>query len=29
MVFLQHWLRDHIQNVDQKYSDFLNAHGVR
>lgn len=28
LAFLQHWLRDHIQAVDQKYSDFLNSHGV-
>jgi hemerythrin len=28
MTFLQHWLRTHIQTVDQKYSDFLNSHGV-
>lgn len=28
MVFLQHWLRDHIQTIDQKYSEFLNSHGV-
>jgi len=29
MMFLQEWLRNHIQNVDQQYGDFLNAHGVR
>lgn len=28
MTFLQQWLRNHIQSVDQKYSDFLNAQGV-
>jgi hemerythrin len=28
MVFLQQWLRNHIQTVDQKYSEFLNSHGV-
>ncbi len=28
MTFLQKWLTDHIQSVDQKYGDFLNAHGV-
>jgi len=28
MVFLQQWLRNHIQTVDQRYSDFLNARGV-
>ncbi|MFZ0800064.1 MAG: bacteriohemerythrin [Terriglobales bacterium] len=28
MTFLQKWLTDHIQTVDQKYGDFLNAHGV-
>lgn len=29
MTFLQDWLRNHILTVDQKYSDFMNAHGVR
>ncbi len=29
MTFLQKWLTNHIQTVDQKYSDFCNAHGVR
>ena len=28
MTFLQQWLRNHIQSVDQQYSAFLNAHGV-
>ncbi len=28
MTFLQQWLRNHIQTVDQRYSDFLNSHGV-
>ena len=28
MTFLQNWIKDHIQGVDQRYSDFLNAHGV-
>ena len=28
MTFLQKWLTDHIQTVDQKYGDFLNAQGV-
>lgn len=28
MTFLQKWLTDHIQSVDNKYGDFLNAHGV-
>jgi hemerythrin len=28
MMFLQQWLRNHIPSVDQKYGDFLNAHGV-
>jgi len=27
--FLRYWLKDHIQNVDQRYGDFLNGHGVR
>jgi len=27
--FLQHWLIDHISNVDKKYSAHLNAAGVR
>ena len=26
--FLQNWLTGHIQDVDQKYGDFLNAQGV-
>jgi len=29
MTFLLDWLKHHIQTVDQKYSGFLNAHGVR
>jgi hemerythrin-like metal-binding protein len=29
MTFLQKWLTEHIQEVDQGYSDFLNAKGVR
>jgi hemerythrin len=29
MKFLQTWLTNHIHTVDQKYGDFLNAHGVR
>ncbi len=29
MSFLQKWLTNHIQKVDQKYSEFLNARGVR
>jgi hemerythrin len=29
MNFLQNWLKDHILKVDQKYSEFMNAHGVR
>ncbi|MGO9086188.1 MAG: bacteriohemerythrin [Candidatus Sulfotelmatobacter sp.] len=28
MTFLQRWITDHIQGVDQRYSDFLNANGV-
>ncbi len=28
MAFLQQWLRNHIQTVDQRYSEFLNAQGV-
>ena len=28
MTFLQQWLRNHIQTVDQRYRDFLNAQGV-
>jgi hemerythrin len=28
MLFLQQWLKNHIQGVDQRYSDFLNAKGV-
>ena len=28
MMFLQQWLRNHIQSVDQRYGDFLNAQGV-
>jgi hemerythrin-like metal-binding protein len=28
MTFLQKWLTNHIQTVDQKYGDFLNSHGV-
>lgn len=28
MTFLVDWLKHHIRNVDQKYSDFMNAHGV-
>lgn len=29
MSFLQDWLKNHIKKMDQGYSDFLNAHGVR
>jgi len=29
MSFLQTWLTNHIQTVDQKYSEFLNSKGVR
>lgn len=29
MAFLQDWLQQHILTVDQKYSDFMNQHGVR
>lgn len=28
MSFLQNWLTNHIQTVDQKYGDFLNSKGV-
>jgi len=28
MMFLQQWLKNHIQSVDQQYGDFMNAHGV-
>jgi hemerythrin len=28
MTFLQQWLRNHIQSVDQRYSDYLNQKGV-
>ncbi len=28
MTFLVDWLKHHICTVDQKYSDFMNAHGV-
>jgi len=28
MTFLQQWLKNHIQTVDQRYGDFLNGHGV-
>lgn len=28
MTFLQQWLKNHIQTVDQRYGDFLNSHGV-
>lgn len=28
LTFLQKWLTNHIQVVDQKYSGFMNAHGV-
>lgn len=27
--FLQNWLVQHIQKTDKKYSDHLNAHGLR
>jgi hemerythrin len=27
--FLQQWLVNHIQKSDKKYSDHMNAHGVR
>ena len=29
MAFLRDWLRNHILTVDQRYSDMLNAKGVR
>jgi len=29
MLFLQQWLRNHIQTVDQRYGEFLNTHGVQ
>ena len=29
LTFLQNWLVQHIQKSDKKYSDHLNAHGVR
>ncbi|MGA3092152.1 MAG: bacteriohemerythrin [Terriglobales bacterium] len=29
MKFRQNWLTNHIQTVDHKYGDFLNAKGVR
>jgi hemerythrin len=29
MTFLQDWLRNHILSVDQRYSDVLDANGVR
>ena len=28
LVYLQHWLRNHIRVVDQRYSAFLNARGL-
>lgn len=28
MLFLQQWLKNHIQKVDQLYGDFMNTHGV-
>lgn len=28
MTFLQKWLTNHIQVVDRRYGDFMNAHGV-
>jgi hemerythrin-like metal-binding protein len=28
MNFLQEWLLNHIQRVDQRYSDFMNGRGV-
>ncbi len=28
LVYLQHWLRNHIRVVDQRYSEFLNARGL-
>jgi hemerythrin len=28
MNFLQQWLLNHIQRVDQRYADFMNAQGV-
>ena len=28
MTFLQQWLKNHIESVDQKYSAFMNEHGV-
>jgi hemerythrin-like metal-binding protein len=27
--FLQSWLKEHVQRIDQEYSQFLNARGVR
>lgn len=27
-AFLQDWWLDHVQNVDQQYSDFFNEHGL-
>ncbi|MGA8540154.1 MAG: bacteriohemerythrin [Terriglobales bacterium] len=29
LTFLQNWLTDHIETVDQKYSEFLNSKGIR
>jgi hemerythrin len=29
MSFLSDWLKNHIQGTDQKYSKFLNDHGVK
>jgi len=29
MLFLQNWLKGHIQTTDKAYSDFLNLRGVR
>lgn len=28
LTFLQQWLKNHIQTVDQRHGDFLNSHGV-
>jgi hemerythrin len=29
MSFLEDWLKNHIKKMDQGYSEFLNAHGLR
>ena len=28
LTFLQSWLTNHLQTIDQRYSDFMNQHGV-